>query len=80
MRFCEIPELIGGSADLTPSNNTKFDEAGDFQKDNPIGRYFRFGVREHAMGVALNGVNYLAGFIAYGGTSLIFSDYMKPCK
>ncbi|HEX2990757.1 MAG TPA: transketolase, partial [Anaerolineales bacterium] len=42
----QLPELVGGSADLTPSNNTKFDEAGDFQKDNPAGRYLRFGVRE----------------------------------
>ena len=74
----KLPELIGGSADLTPSNNTKFEEAGDFQKDNPIGRYLRFGVREHAMGAALNGINLFSGLIAYGGTFLIFSDYMKP--
>lgn len=74
----KLPELVGGSADLTPSNNTKFEEAGDFQKDNPDGRYFRFGVREHAMGAALNGMNLFGGVIAYGGTFLIFSDYMKP--
>ena len=74
----KLPELMGGSADLTPSNNTKFEEAGDFQKDNPIGRYLRFGVREHAMGAALNGINLFGGLIAYGGTFLIFSDYMKP--
>jgi transketolase len=74
----QLPELVGGSADLTPSNNTKFDEAGDFQKDNPAGRYLRFGVREHAMGAALNGLNLYGGMIAYGGTFLIFSDYMKP--
>jgi transketolase len=74
----KLPELIGGSADLTPSNNTKFEEAGDFQKDNPIGRYLRFGVREHGMGAALNGLNLFGGIIAYGGTFLIFSDYMKP--
>ena len=73
-----LPELIGGSADLTPSNNTRFDEAGDFQKDNPAGRYLRFGVREHAMGAALNGLNLFGGVIAYGGTFLVFSDYMKP--
>jgi transketolase len=73
-----LPELIGGSADLTPSNNTKFQEAGDFEKDNPIGRYLRFGVREHGMGAALNGLNLFGGLIAYGGTFLIFSDYMKP--
>jgi transketolase len=74
----QLPELMGGSADLTPSNNTKFDEAGDFQKDNSTGRYLRFGVREHAMGAALNGLNLYGGIIAYGGTFLIFSDYMKP--
>ena len=74
----KLPELIGGSADLTPSNNTKFDEAGDFQRDNPLGRYLRFGVREHAMGAALNGLNLFGGMIAYGGTFLVFSDYMKP--
>jgi transketolase len=74
----KLPELVGGSADLTPSNNTKFNEAGDFQKDNPAGRYFRFGVREHGMGAALNGINLYGGLIAYGGTFLIFSDYMKP--
>jgi transketolase len=73
-----LPELVGGSADLTPSNNTKFDQAGDFQKDNPAGRYFRFGVREHAMAAALNGMNLFGGVIAYGGTFLVFSDYMKP--
>ncbi|HSL43912.1 MAG TPA: transketolase [Anaerolineales bacterium] len=74
----KLPELVGGSADLTPSNNTKFEEAGDFQKDNPSGRYFRFGVREHAMGAALNGMTLFGGVIAYGGTFLVFSDYMKP--
>ena len=74
----KLPELVGGSADLTPSNNTRFEEAGDFEKDNPVGRYLRFGVREHGMGAALNGLNLFGGLIAYGGTFLIFSDYMKP--
>lgn len=74
----QLPELMGGSADLTPSNNTKFEEAGDFEKDNPAGRYLHFGVREHAMGAALNGLNLFGGLIAYGGTFLVFSDYMKP--
>lgn len=74
----KLPELVGGSADLTPSNNTKFEEAGDFQKDNRSGRYLRFGVREHAMAAALNGMNLFGGIIAYGGTFLIFSDYMRP--
>jgi len=74
----KLPELVGGSADLTPSNNTLFDQAGDFQKSNPAGRYFRFGVREHGMGAALNGINLFGGLIAYGGTFLVFADYMKP--
>ena len=74
----QLPELVGGSADLTPSNNTKFKEAGDFETDNPSGRYVHFGVREHAMGAALNGLNLFGGLIAYGGTFLVFSDYMKP--
>jgi len=73
-----LPELLGGSADLTPSNNTRFDGASDFQKENPAGRYLHFGVREHAMGAALNGMNLFGGVIAYGGTFLVFSDYMKP--
>ena len=74
----KLPELVGGSADLTPSNNTKFEESSDFQKDNRTGRYIRFGVREHGMGAALNGMNLFGGVIAYGGTFLIFSDYMRP--
>jgi transketolase len=74
----KLPELIGGSADLTPSNNTKFDGAEDYQKDNPGGRYLHFGVREHAMGAILNGMAVHGGLIPYGGTFLIFSDYMKP--
>jgi transketolase len=74
----KVTELVGGSADLTPSNNTKFDGSGDFQKDERAGRYFHFGVREHTMGAALNGMALYGGVIPYGGTFLIFSDYMKP--
>ena len=74
----KLTELVGGSADLTPSNNTKFDGATDFEKENLGGRYFHFGVREHAMGSALNGLALYGGLIPYGGTFLIFSDYMKP--
>lgn len=74
----KLPELIGGSADLTPSNNTRFDGPGDFQKESPQGRYVRFGVREHAMAGALNGMALFGGLIPYGGTFLIFSDYMRP--
>ena len=74
----KLPELIGGSADLAPSNNTKIDGSPDFQKANYQGRNFHFGVREHAMGAALNGMTFYGGVIPYGGTFLIFSDYMKP--
>ena len=73
-----LPELIGGSADLAPSNNTKIDGTPAFQKESYDGRNFHFGVREHAMGAALNGMNLFGGIVAYGGTFLIFSDYMKP--
>ncbi|HSO11549.1 MAG TPA: transketolase [Anaerolineales bacterium] len=71
-------ELIGGSADLAPSNNTKIDGSPAFQKESRDGRNFHFGVREHAMGAVLNGMNLYGGVISYGGTFLIFSDYMKP--
>ncbi len=73
----KLTELIGGSADLTPSNNTKFEGAVDFQPDTPSGRYIHFGVREHAMGAALNGLALYGGLIPYGATFLIFSDYMR---
>jgi transketolase len=73
-----LPELIGGSADLAPSNNTKIDASPAFQKESREGRNFHFGVREHAMGAVLNGMNLYGGVISYGGTFLIFSDYMKP--
>ena len=74
----KLPELIGGSADLAPSNNTRIDGATDFEKESPQGRNFHFGVREHAMAAALNGMNLFGGLVAYGGTFLIFSDYNKP--
>ncbi len=74
----KLPELIGGSADLAPSNNTKIDGATDFEKESPQGRNFHFGVREHAMAAAVNGMNWFGGIVAYGGTFLIFSDYNKP--
>jgi transketolase len=73
----QMPLVLGGSADLTPSNNTQFKGAEDFQKDSPGGRYIRYGVREHAMGAILNGIN-LSGLLrAYGGTFMVFSDYMR---
>jgi transketolase len=70
--------LIGGSADLTPSNKTDVKGRDDFQKDNRTGAYFRFGVREHAMAAACNGMAQHGGVIPYCGTFLIFSDYMRP--
>ncbi|MDP2777221.1 MAG: transketolase, partial [Anaerolineales bacterium] len=74
----KLPELIGGSADLAPSNNTKIEGSPAFQKDSYNGRNFHFGVREHAMGSILNGMAVFGGVIPYGGTFLIFSDYMRP--
>ncbi len=73
-----MPELLGGSADLTPSNNTQAQGMADFSRENPLGRYLHFGVREHAMGAILNGLNLHGGFRAYGGTFLVFSDYLRP--
>ncbi len=73
-----IPELIGGSADLAPSNKTWIDGSSDFQASSPAGRNFHFGVREHAMGAIVNGIAVHGGLIPYGGTFLVFSDYMRP--
>jgi transketolase len=73
-----LPELMGGSADLTPSNDTWIKDLPDFQKDTPAGRNFHFGVREHAMGGLINGMSVHGGIIPYGGTFLVFSDYMRP--
>lgn len=73
-----LPELIGGSADLTPSNDTWIKDCPDFQKQTPEGRNFHFGVREHGMGAIINGMSVYGGVIPYGGTFLIFSDYMRP--
>jgi transketolase len=74
-----IPWLLGGSADLAPSNNTAltFAAVGDFSADNPAGRNFHFGIREHAMGGICNGMA-LCGLRAYGATFFVFSDYMRP--
>jgi transketolase len=73
-----LPELIGGSADLTGSNKTDIKGEEPFSRENRSGRYIHFGVREHAMGGLLNGMALYGGLIPYGGTFLIFSDYMKP--
>jgi transketolase len=71
-----VPELFGGAADLSESNLTDVKGAGEFQADEP-GRNIRYGVREHAMGGASNGISYHGGFIPYAGTFLTFSDYMR---
>ncbi|HNO31710.1 MAG TPA: transketolase, partial [Anaerolineales bacterium] len=73
----KLPELVGGSADLAPSNNTKIEGVPAFQKDSYAGRNFHFGVREHAMGSVLNGMAIFGGLIPYGGTFLVFADYMR---
>ncbi|HEX9123722.1 MAG TPA: transketolase, partial [Actinomycetota bacterium] len=72
-----IPELVGGSADLTESNNTALPTEQSFTRGRP-GRYVHFGVREHAMGAILNGMSLHGGLRPFGGTFLIFSDYMRP--
>src|SRR5438093_1580624 len=74
-----VPWLIGGAADLAPSTKTRltFKEAGDFQKDSYGGRNLHFGIREHAMGAAMNGMA-LLGLRSYGSGFLIFSDYSRP--
>ncbi|UCH60127.1 MAG: transketolase [Anaerolineales bacterium] len=73
-----IPELMGGSADLAPSNKTWIEGSPSFQRETPEGRNFHFGVREHCMGAVVNGMAICGGVIPYGGTFLVFSDYMRP--
>jgi len=72
-----IPEMIGGSADLTGSVNTKTPATQPVTPDDFTGRYIHYGVREHAMGAVMNGIALHGGFIPYGGTFLVFADYMK---
>jgi transketolase len=73
-----LPLVLGGSADLTPSNNTLFKGAGDFQKNSPKGRYIRYGIREHGMAAIMNGICASGLVRAYGGTFFCFADYMRP--
>jgi transketolase len=73
-----VPAIIGGSADLTPSNNTKTKDLTDFEPGNYGGRYMRYGIREHGMVAAMNGMALHGGIIPYGGTFLVFSDYCRP--
>ena len=74
----QLPELMGGSADLAPSTHTNIDGAGNFEPENCAGRNMHFGIRENAMGAILNGMALHGGLIPYGGTFLVFSDYMRP--
>ncbi|RMH53217.1 MAG: transketolase [Alphaproteobacteria bacterium] len=72
------PETMGGSADLTGSNNTLTEGLGIFEPGNRKGRYIHYGVREHAMAAAMNGMALHGGILPYGGTFLVFSDYARP--
>jgi transketolase len=73
-----LPSLIGGSAALSPSTDTTLNKYDSFSAENRAGRNFHFGVREHAMAAALNGMALTNGIIPYGATFLIFSEYMRP--
>jgi transketolase len=73
-----MPELVMGSADLTPSNNTRTKAAEDFTPKTPKGRYVRYGIREHGMAAAMNGITLHGGFRTAGGTFLVFADYARP--
>lgn len=76
--FAAIPELLGGSADLTPSNNTKAEGQVEIKPGAYDGSYIHYGVREHGMAAAMNGLALHGGLIPYGGTFLCFSDYCRP--
>ena len=73
-----LPEIIGGSADLSGSNNTKTKNSKVISSKNFNGNYIHYGIREHGMAAAMNGLALYGGLIPYGGTFLIFSDYCKP--
>lgn len=73
-----LPLLVSGSADLYGSTKNYLAGAGDFTRDNPSGRNFRFGIREHAMGAIVNGIAYYGIFTASGATFTTFADYMRP--
>jgi transketolase len=73
-----VPALVGGSADLTGSNNTRAKSQKTFTLATPEGRYIHYGIREHAMGAIMNGISLYGGLIPYGGTFLVFSDYLRP--
>lgn len=76
--FANVPNLIGGSADLAPSTKTWIKEFGSFQKETPAGRNLHFGIREHGMGAIVAGLGYYGGLIPFGSTFFVFTDYMRP--
>ena len=76
--FDHVPSLFGGSADLTGSNNTKVGAHNIFSAETPSGSYVHYGVREHGMAAAMNGVALHGGLIPFGGTFLVFTDYCRP--
>lgn len=73
-----VPNLVGGSADLAGSNKTDIEGEADLLPESPLGRNVRYGVREHAMGAIMNGLSLHGGLRPFGGTFLVFSDYMRP--
>ncbi|MBJ3786882.1 transketolase [Devosia sediminis] len=73
-----VPETLAGSADLTHSNLTNTPETLPFQADNRLGRYMMYGIREHEMAAAMNGVALHGGLVPYGGTFMVFTDYARP--
>ena len=74
----QVPALVGGSADLGPSNKTIIKAEGFFSKEDRAGRNIHYGVREHAMGVVMNGIALHGGCIPFGGTFLVFADFLRP--
>jgi len=76
----KVPELVGGSADLTPSNNTQPKAFKEYSPNDRAARYVHYGIREHGMAGIMNGLALHGGIIPYGGTFLIFSDYMRPSQ
>lgn len=74
----KIPAIVGGSADLGPSTKTYLKDLGDYSKETPEGRNLRLGIREHGMTAIVNGLALYGGFLPYGATFFVFSDYMRP--
>ena len=73
-----VPEMVGGSADLTGSNNTRTKSMKAMSASDYAGRFINYGIREHGMAAAMNGMTLHGGIIPYSGTFLVFSDYCRP--